>query len=264
MNFSEFLTEKKEDVVSFDFDHTLKFEHGGSNLKTIKEFKKLQNKNVVYVVTSRNESSESRKEIQEFLKKHGLHAKDILFTNGKLKKETLDRINSIHHFDDDIQELMHLKIKKTNVFNKKEWDKYVDNDYSPLTEENKKIIYTAVFLTDKGKANLKKHYRGELENIFSHHTTLSFGVNRQEVDHGETVTLKAVGYAKNDEVEALVVELPKNLKTKNKVAHITLSTAKGIKPFASNKLLENGYDKITPFNIEGVVGYFDGKSDINI
>ena len=73
MNFSEFLTEKKEDVVSFDFDHTLKFEHGGSNLKTIKEFKKLQNKNVVYVVTSRNESSESRKEIQEFIEYNTSH-----------------------------------------------------------------------------------------------------------------------------------------------------------------------------------------------
>jgi hypothetical protein len=125
-----------------------------------------------------------------------------------------------------------------------------------------KIVYTGIFLSDKGKSELKKHYKGEHTNKFGHHTTLQFGAKVKDGMQGETVSLKVIGYAKSDEVEAIVIELPKGLTTKNKVPHITLTTANGIKPFASNALLEKGYEKIKPFTIEGTVGYFNGKKDV--
>jgi hypothetical protein len=125
-----------------------------------------------------------------------------------------------------------------------------------------KIVYTGIFLTPKGKNELKKHYDGIHPNKYGHHITIEFGAKQQDKEHGETVSLKVVGYAKNDDAEAVVVELPKNIKIKNKTPHITISTANGIKPFKSNELLEKGYDKIKPFNIEGIVGYSDGNNEI--
>ena len=123
MKFKEYLNES---VITMDFDHNLKFEHGGSNMDTVKQYKKLQKDNTIYIVTTRDESAKSTKEIKDFLKKHHLTAKDILYTNGDDKKPTLDKLKSTWHFDDDHYELDRLKIKTTHTYNHKEFEKYMD------------------------------------------------------------------------------------------------------------------------------------------
>lgn len=73
--------------------------------------------------------------------------------------------------------------------------------------------------------------------------------------------IRIVGRLTTDKVDVLLVDNPLS---KNEFPHITLSTAKGVKPFQSNEEIKNNQDKIQPLNdvIKGTVGVFDGKSDI--
>ena len=41
--------------------------------------------------------------------------KDIIFTNGKWKADTLDKIGSILHYDDDKEEITRIKAKGIKV-----------------------------------------------------------------------------------------------------------------------------------------------------
>ena len=90
-------------VVTVDFDHTLKFETGVPNLATINRVKGLSGAEV-HIVTSRDESEESREEISAFLAEHGIPHQGVHFTNGKDKAPTLARLGSELHFDDDFNE----------------------------------------------------------------------------------------------------------------------------------------------------------------
>ena len=122
----------RKNVVTIDFDHTLKFETGKPNMKTVSMVKKLQSdpNNELFVVTSRKGTSAERREIDKFLKKHGIIVRDVVFTKGRDKVNTLMNMNSTLHFDDDSDELKQIKAKGISVidtFNKREWDLYVDN-----------------------------------------------------------------------------------------------------------------------------------------
>jgi hypothetical protein len=90
-------------VVTVDFDHTLKFETGTPNLATIDRVKALSGAEV-HIVTSRDESEGSRAEIDSFLAEHRIPHQGVHFTNGKDKAQTLLRLGSELHFDDDFNE----------------------------------------------------------------------------------------------------------------------------------------------------------------
>lgn len=61
---------------------------------------------------------------------------------------------------------------------------------------------------------------------------------------GEESTIKIIGRLTTDKVDVLIVENPKS---KNKFPHITLSTAKDVKPMESNSEIEKYIDKIEYF-----------------
>ena len=101
-------------IVSFDFDNTLTvsvwrpeewdFVHCGPNLAIVQCIHAhLKNGNDVHIVTSRNESVESKNEIEQFLLKQHLLPliTGIHFTNGKLKASFLDELGVTRHHDDD-------------------------------------------------------------------------------------------------------------------------------------------------------------------
>ena len=100
-------------LVTFDFDDTLTMPRwdeeeelwmGGTepNKKTISAMKKFASKGYeVKIVTSRHGTSDHKRAIATFARKYGLPIKDIIFTNGKWKADTLDKIGSILHYDDD-------------------------------------------------------------------------------------------------------------------------------------------------------------------
>ena len=110
-------------LVTFDFDDTLTMPRWDEeeelwmvgtepNKKTISAMKKFASKGYeVKIVTSRHGTGEHKKMVANFAKKHNLPVKDIIFTNGKWKADTLERIGSVLHYDDDTYEISKIKNK---------------------------------------------------------------------------------------------------------------------------------------------------------
>ena len=111
----------------FDFDDTLTLPHYDEeeelwttglepNKKTISAMKKFASKGYeVKIVTSRHGTGNHKKDVATFTKKHNLPVKDIIFTNGKYKADTLERIGSVLHYDDDTEEISRIKSKGIKV-----------------------------------------------------------------------------------------------------------------------------------------------------
>ena len=116
-----------EKIVTFDFDDTLTLPHYDEeeelwttglepNKKTISAMKKFASKGYeVKIVTSRHGTGNHKKDVATFTKKHNLPVKDIIFTNGKYKADTLERIGSALHYDDDTEEISRIKSKGIKV-----------------------------------------------------------------------------------------------------------------------------------------------------
>ena len=104
------------------------------------------------------------------------------------------------------------------------------------------IIYTGIFLTDESRDKLiewcKKEIGPLLTNEFAHHCTLAFKPTHEAalaLPLGDVVRLDVVGYAADDKGQAVAVAIP--IRSNNEVAHVTVSTADGVRPFYSNELL---------------------------
>lgn len=117
-----------------------------------------------------------------------------------------------------------------------------------------KIIYNAVVLTDESRRKLMEKIPPKFNNTFYHHITINFGVQSLPDNIGETVSFDVVGLAEDDSGQAVVVSGVE--RNDNGIPHITLSTADGVKPVYSNKLVAVGFRNITPFSLEGVVKSF--------
>ena len=103
----------------------------------------------------------------------------------------------------------------------------------------KGTIFTANNVDDIEE--LKRKYPSTLPNKFYHHSTNKFGRQPFDSREGTKERLHIIGRLITDKVDALVVENPNS---DNKISHITLATATGVKPFESNKELQLHQDKI--------------------
>jgi hypothetical protein len=92
---------------------------------------------------------------------------------------------------------------------------------------------------------LEQKYPSKLPNKFYHHSTNKFGKQAFDSREGNKEKLHIIGRLTTDKVDVLVVENPNS---ENKISHITLATAEGVKPFESNRELENNQDKIQPLD----------------
>ena len=125
--FSEFLNEnksnrlaKKEEeikLVSFDMDNTLSFNtyDGAIPRPTyVQAFKDHLNKGrTVIIVTSRQQSTQDREQISDFLDDNGLPESEVYYTNSQLKADSLVKLGVDLHYDDDNREISALG--KTNI-----------------------------------------------------------------------------------------------------------------------------------------------------
>lgn len=114
-----------------------------------------------------------------------------------------------------------------------------------------KIIYNAYVLTNDSKRKLMEKFLPKFDNTFYHHMTLNFGVQRFPKNLGSEVDLTVIGYAQDEKAQAVVIG--RQELGDNRIAHITLSCADGVKPVYSNELLRNGWEKINPFTIKAIV-----------
>ena len=142
----------------------------------------------------------------------------------------------------------------------KESDKNYTDNKTNLTEKLNPI-YSGVFLSTSEKEKLKKEFPPVHENIYYHHSTIEFKPKDiSDIQFGVHKPYKIIGRITTDKVDALLIENPKS---KNKYPHITLSTAKDVKPFESNKAFEENPDKIEYFDkpiiFYGTEGIFNGE-----
>lgn len=106
-----------------------------------------------------------------------------------------------------------------------------------------KIHFSCVLINQD---ELLNKYNQVHENLFSHHSTIEYKPKKiKGLEVGKQIDLKITGRLTNDKLDVLLVDNPYS---KNKYPHITLSTAKGVKPVASNFEIENNLDKIVPLN----------------
>ena len=105
--------------ITTDFDNTLAFQVPDNitesgiimsfktvpNEKLINRLKSLKEKGKkIYIVTFREDKD--TKDIRGFLKDNDLRVNGIIATNGKPKVAAIYRLNSIMHFDDDVETLV--------------------------------------------------------------------------------------------------------------------------------------------------------------
>lgn len=131
-----------------------------------------------------------------------------------------------------------------------------------VVSKKEEILYTAVVLTPASQNKLKKAYPPKHDKEFYHHLTINFGRGQKLPENiGKMVTLNVVGYQEDFSGQAVVVQPP--FPVKNKVPHITLSTAAGVPPKYSNDMLAEGYLKIDPIPLEGqIVAYTTKNNEI--
>jgi hypothetical protein len=121
------------------------------------------------------------------------------------------------------------------------------------------MIYIGAFLTEQSKKQLLTFIESKsplLPNIFADHVTLVFKPypeDKLKYTFGEKVKLKVIGYTLSDKAQVVVVDTDQLCK--NSIPHITVSTNTGIKPFYSNQLLADGWEKCTPFLLDATIEY---------
>lgn len=125
-------------------------------------------------------------------------------------------------------------------------------------------IYAGVILTPDAQRELREWF-AELsplrEKVLAHHMTWAFKPTSEELSAlpiGQPVTLRVVGYADRDGVQAVVVT---GAETCNAVAHVTVAVDQGVSPVRSNDVLAGGYVSLVGPELAGRWGWFDGKGD---
>ena len=115
-------------------------------------------------------------------------------------------------------------------------------------------------LSQTSAEQLRQAFPPQYPNQFYDHVTLVFGAQKTLYEDlvGNHATIRVYAYAKNDEVEAVRVHTGALPDTYG-VPHITLSTQKGIKPFASVMMLQGDHHEteIQPFELEGHIEFIE-------
>ena len=193
--------------------------------------------------------------IKSFLRQ-GYNAKEWEFnsmSNSELKSKVTD------YFDKEVytEELLSLKKKaiadgtfmkapngKPTNLTERQWLQVRTKAFKDwFGDWEKGTIFTANNVDDIEE--LKRKYPSTLPNKFYHHSTNKFGRQPFDSKEGTKERLHIVGRLITDKVDALVVENPNS---DNKISHITLATATGVKPFESNKELQLHQNKIQPLD----------------
>ena len=122
-------------------------------------------------------------------------------------------------------------------------------------------VYVGVFLDDSSRSRLLRDFPPKHPNVYADHVTLVFRPKESEVaqfDMGEKVEIEVVGYAEDERGSAVTIRLPPGLKRlSQRDPHVTISTANGVKPFYSNKLIAKP-DAVQRVRAKSYSGVIDG------
>lgn len=128
--------------------------------------------------------------------------------------------------------------------NEKQLNNVVINAVNTILEhEVGRVLYTAQIVDDPD--TLMRKYPTQHPNKYYHHSTNLYGKQPFDEREGEKMRLHIVGRLVTDKVDALVVDNPNS---SNEIPHITLGTATGVKPVASNYELRDNYSMVEPLD----------------
>ena len=125
------------------------------------------------------------------------------------------------------------------------------------------IKFTALFVKDI--EDLLKRFPPKHKKIFGHHSTILFEPeNFDSIEIGKEYSVKIIGRAYDEFGDDLLV---KNIKSKNKYPHITLSRGENAPPLYSKILFEkaiasNNIEYFDNEKVDVVEGYSDGTNYI--
>ena len=128
--------------------------------------------------------------------------------------------------------------------------------YNKFLESKSTPLYTCLFV--KNPSDLIIRFNPAYPNVYCHHSTIQFGnPDITKIEVGKTYKINAIGLARNDKADAILIENPKS---NNKYPHITLSTAQGIKPVYSNELMKISIlkDEIIMFDVAYPIDIIEG------
>lgn len=124
-------------------------------------------------------------------------------------------------------------------------------------------VYAALFLTDSSKDKLLKAIPPEHQNVYGDHITVAFGkalsarLDRLETYLGERFVVNITGVSSDENGQAATISSNFPERIENDFPHITISTAEGVKPFYSNKLLSNrDGDALSGLSLEAVFDFY--------
>lgn len=107
------------------------------------------------------------------------------------------------------------------------------------------MTYEAFVLTPESRAHVIDNFPPKYPEVIAHHVTYRFGVPKGESClYGNIVSVRVIGYAVEDGIEALVVAVNgQDRRPDGRFYHITLSLDrnKGKKPQMSNEMIERGF-----------------------
>jgi len=133
---------------------------------------------------------------------------------------------------------------------------------SPFDRDNiKKVLYSAIFLTEKSKQKLLGWYAPMFPNVKAHHITLAFkSGDVGPFTIGQKVTLRITGQGADSKCQAVVINVlgyPTALWYRGESCpHITISHTDEVTPVYSNELLNHSFTHVPSLELEGVVGVF--------
>ena len=130
--------------------------------------------------------------------------------------------------------------------------------------------YTGVFLTPMAKQALLKRFPPVHPEVHADHMTIwsmmdSADSRVDQMALGQTVAMKVLAYFVDDKGQAVRVETPKGVHPRsNRIAHITISTAAGVPPKYSNKLVRDKSKRDEDARgalptLKGKLGWYDGS-----
>jgi hypothetical protein len=93
-----------------------------------------------------------------------------------------------------------------------------------------------------------------------HHITLMFGVDRSDVEQYIGLSFNAVSIANcwNDNIQAILFELPNIIPFTGQYPHVTVSYTEGTKPVESNNMLCGEYNSTKhKFNYSFVIEFLE-------
>lgn len=104
----------------------------------------------------------------------------------------------------------------------------------------KKLLMIQIILDGSSRAQLLSSFPPMHPNVFAHHITVAFKPSVEQAarlaeECGREVDINIAGEASDENCQAVLVS---GVDSNNKMPHITISCADGVKPVYSNELLE--------------------------